>query len=258
MLYTTVDSLVRGVLLKERKPLHWYVEYLSHACSGIKRLNTTTLKNVNSKKLTVNSYKAVDIPCDYVDWVRVGFSVGENVRPLIHDDNLNRLNNYDSSGNKVVYENVLPDGTDINSIGYMEPYYYNAPYQYGSINYTPLFGYDPSRSDWKFVVLPNRGSNGEIQLSANFPYDNIILDYITDGLEADSATRVDPLAVPALEKWIMWQSKIHSRNFSDSERREAERRWEHEWKLLRAAKNDLTKAEIIHAVRSGSHALIKN
>jgi hypothetical protein len=245
MLYTTIDSMVRGLLLKERKPLHFYIEYLAHACSGLTRLNTTTLKNVNSKKIPVNSYKAVSIPCDYVDFIRVGFEVGENVRPLIQDNKLNRLNNYNSTGTKVVFENVTPDGLDVLS-GIVEPY----DYWYSKA------GFDVSRTDWRYKIIPERN---EIQLSAEFPYDYIVLDYITDGKEADAATRVDPLAVAALEKWVLWQVKLHNRTVSDGERREAERRFNDEWRLLRAAKSDLgTREDIVHAFRAGYSASYKN
>jgi len=241
MLYPNLDTVVRSLLLKEGKSLHYYINYLAHACAGLRQLNTTTLRSVSSKKLPVNSYKAVTLPCNYVDFIRVGFAVGENVRPLIQDNKLNRLNNYDGTGKKVVYDNVLPDDTDISClIDCVVPYDY---YWYSH------FGFDVSRSDWKFKVIPERN---EIQLSADFPYDFIVLDYITDGLESDAATRIDPLAVAALEKYILWQVAIHKRGIGDGERAEAERRFNHEWRLLRAAKSDLnTREDIVHAFRSG-------
>jgi hypothetical protein len=251
MRWNNLDTLVKGLLLKEQKPLHFYLQFLTYACSGLSKLNVHTLKHVNTKMLPVTAYKAVQIPVDYVDWVQVGFKVGERVRPLIYDDSLNSLNNYGADGRKAVHDNTLPDGTTVDM-------YKDDSWYVDNVLDTPYFGRRTDRDDWKFKVLPHRGEHGEIQLSADFPYNFVILDYITDGLEADAATKIDPLAVPALEKFIMWQIKLHSRTANEGEKREAERRFNDEHRLLRAAKNNLTRDEILHAVRSGYNALYRN
>lgn len=251
MRWGNLDTIVKSLLVKEGKPIHYYLEYLTYGCSGLQKLNVHTLKAVNSKQLPVNKYKAVPLPIDYVDWVRVGFKAGERVRPLIYDDSLNSLNNFGSDGRKIPHDNTLPDGTAISSVIGDEWYADN-------VSDTPYFGRPTDRDDYKFKVLPRRGEHGEIQLSADYPYDFIILDYITDGLEADAATTIDPLAVPALEKFILWQKLEHSRSAGAGDKREAERKFNDEHRLLRAAKNNLTTAEVIAAWRSGYGALPRN
>lgn len=252
MRWTNLDTMVRGLLLKESKPVHYYLQYLVYACSGLQKLHVQTLKNVNSKKLPVNSYKAVPIPIDYVDWVQVGFKAGEYVRPMIYDDGLNPLHNYDSAtGRKIPHDNTLFDGTKAEEIDGDEWFANN-------LLDTPYFGRPMDRDDYKFKVLQRRGEHGEIQLPADYPFDFVYLDYITDGLEADAATTVDPLAKTALERYIMWQKLEHSRSAGDGEKREAERKFNDEHRLLRAAKNNLTKEEVIHAFRSGYTGLYRN
>jgi hypothetical protein len=250
MRWVNLDSLVKGLLLKEGKSLHFYLPYLSYACEGLARLHVHTLKHVNAKQLPVNSYKAVPLPIDYVDWVQAGFKVGERVRPMIYDDSLNSLNNFGADGRKIPHDNTLPDGKPIIVKG--DEWYED------SLLSAAYFGRQTDRDDYSFKVLPRRGEHGEIQLSADYPYDFIILDYITDGLEADAATTIDPLAVRALEKYIMWQKLEHTRSAGAGNKREAERKFNDEHRLLRAAKNNLTTAEVIHAVRSGYGALPRN
>ena len=247
MLFYSLDQIVRSVLLKQSKPIHYYVEYLTYACAGLKKLNTHSLKNINSKKLPVNSHKAVPIPIDYIDWVRVGFGVADKVRPMIYDNTLNRLYNFDeTTGRKIPYENTLQDGTEIEVAEW-------ADYE----SQEPLFGHDVSRDDYRFKVFKERGNDGEIQLSPDYPFDFIVLDYISDGLGPDAATQVDPLASEAIEKFILWQCALHKRNATETERQATEKRFHDEHRLLRAAKNDLNLQEVIHAVRSGYSGLYK-
>lgn len=248
MRWTSLDTVVRSLLLKEGKPIHYYLQYLAHSCAAIQRLNTTTLKNINSKKIPVNDYKAITLPCDYVDYVMVGFAIGERVRPMILDTSLNRLNNYDDDGvTKIPYELELPDGEAAYDLASSD-----------SLNDTlsdNKFNHDLSRDDYKFNVFPERN---EIQLSASFPYDYVILNYITDGLEADNATMVDPLAQASIEKYIMWQNLVAKRNVSEGEKFAAEKRFNDEWRLLRAARNTLTKADIIASLRYSYSGTYKN
>ena len=233
-MWYTLDMIVRSLLLKQQKPFHWYIQYLVFACSGLQRLNNTTLRTVNTIKLTVNDYKAVTLPADYVDYIKVGFAIGERVRPLIYDENLNRLNNFAGDGTtKIPYEVAVETGDNLLTT---------------LTNGDAYFNHDVSRDEYFFTVLRERG---EIQLSAAFPCEEIILQYISDGLTADAATKVDPLAQACLEKWILWQNLVHNRNASNAERHEAERLFIEEWRLLRAAKSDLTKENIIYAIQSG-------
>jgi hypothetical protein len=251
MRWANLDSIIKGLLLKEGKSLHFYLPYLSYGCEGLRKLHVHSLKHVNSKQLPVTDYKAVQLPIDYVDWVQVGFKVGERVRPMIQDDNLTSLYNIAANGRKIPHDPTMFDGSEVVK--------YNGDewFAMGSLD-TPYFGRATDRDDYKFKVLPRRGEHGEIQLSADYPYDYVILDYITDGLEADAATTVDPLAVPALEKYILWQKLEHTRSAGAGDKREAERKFNDEHWLLRAAKNGLTREEIVAAVRSGYTGLYRN
>lgn len=248
MQYQTLDSIVRSVLLKKGYTLHYYIEYLSYGASGLRKLNIHSLKNISPVKLPVNSYRACTLPTDYVDYVRVGFAVGELVRPLIYDPSLNRLNNVDSTGAKIPYTSTLPDGMVIDQSNINI---------YGSVPFLSgvSFGHDLSRDDWKFNIFKERN---EIQLSVDFPYQYIILDYITDGLNITAATQVDPLAQEAIEKYILWQAALHRRSAGEGEKQAAEDLFNREHRLLRAAKNPMTAADYIAAVRSGYSPLPKN
>lgn len=199
MRWQRLDSIVRSVLLQEGKPVHWYLQYLKYACDGLRELNFDTLKMVNVKELPVNSYKAIPQPCDYVDFVRVGTSVGQYVKPMVQGSRMNRLNKFDNTGSKVPYETAVFD----------EGYWW--------------WGMGHGRSSAQFQPVNERN---EIQLDAWFPGDFAVLEYITDGQEMDAATKVHPYAQATIEAIIRWKREVNKRGgqpayFEDQVNKEA-------------------------------------
>ncbi len=234
MLTYNLDHIVKSLLLKRGYSIHFYYEFLKHATDGMRFLNTTTIGQVNSVRLTPNAYKAVPTPCDFVDWVRVGFEGGERVRPLIYDGSLNRMKHYE---NNVALPYFTPIGEHPGEI--LD--------QYGIGDMRVSFGRRTDGGDYRFCVRKERK---EIQLSADYPLDYVLVDYISDGLRADAATTIDPRAQQCLEQWMRWRYAEGKRN-NAAEAREEERKFKDEFKMLRAMLNNLTPADVLAAKRSG-------
>src|ERR1051325_10022357 len=110
MTWYSLDMITRSILMQRGYPIHWYIDFLKYSTECLRELTFDVLKVINSVKLPVNSYKAVTLPCNYVDWVKVGYATGQWVHPLAQGP-INRLNNYDANGVKIPYEDTLPDGS---------------------------------------------------------------------------------------------------------------------------------------------------
>jgi hypothetical protein len=67
MQYTTLDKVIRGFLLQKGYPIHFYIDMLAHAYRCFEELHFDTLGNVQTRKIAVNSYKAIPLPCDFMD-----------------------------------------------------------------------------------------------------------------------------------------------------------------------------------------------
>lgn len=246
MTWYTIDSIVKQILLEQRKPIHWYLEYLTHATSALRELHFDHLRNVKTVKLTINSYKAVAIPCDYVDWVRVGVVANDKVKALVQSSNINRLNNFDTSGNKVKWP------IDESTVSIDDFYMWRTDiYEYTG----GFYNHRPDLSSTFFKVLPERG---EIQLESNNGDTEIILEYISDGLDADAATKVDPYATDAIKTYVMWQVELNNRQYSKGDADYRKRLHDAAVRKLRARKNPLSKEDILNAVRKGYSATYKN
>lgn len=236
--FTSLDVIVKSLLLKEGKPIHYYYQYLHYAVAALQELSVTTIGKVNSVELTVNTYKAVPLPCDYVDWVKVGYKAGERIRPLINDRSLNHLYNYEN--NQKVPHDISTDLDGRGIVDIQEPYL--------STEDEMDFGVRTDRGDFRFCVMKERD---EMQLSADYPYETVILQYIDGGTGSNAATEVEPLAQDTIEKYILWQKAVHTRSTGEGERMAAEKRYTDSLRLLRARTSDLTPEEVVHAVRSG-------
>jgi hypothetical protein len=113
----------------------------------------------------------------------------------------------------------------------------------------------PGLNNTSFKVLRERE---EIQFDSTFDSEYIILEYITDGLDADAATKVHPYAKKTIEAYIRWQYKLHNRNAGDGERMAAKMEWDAEHRKLRGRMSNLTLTDIYNAFLRGYSGTYKN
>lgn len=256
MRFTTLDRIVRSQLLQSGYSIHWYTQFLKFAADGLRELTFDSLRIINTEKLPVNSYKAVTLPCSFVDWISVGLQQGQYVQPLVTSPSINRLYDYGTNGDKIPYPDVFQDDAkngNINGIGFLGYNWvtwneYNEPIG-------RLFGLGNFPGANGFIVLPERG---EIQLDNASCAKWIILEYISDGQDCNSATRIDPYAQKTIETYIIWMMKENGRQYSMGERQTARQEFLNQQRILRARKDDLTLTDIKNISRKNANAAIKS
>lgn len=232
--------------------LHWYLQALKSASDCLRELTFDTLQNVNTVNLPISASGAADLPCDYVDFVKVGVPYSQYVRPLVQKDSINRKQNLDSSGNPIPYSNAIDItyGDTVSVPPFFESDYFND-------NYEPLgrwFGFNAGWIQDGFKILRERG---QIQVDQQLCATSIYLEYISDGQSSDNATKVHPYAQKTIETYILWQFKQHSRAYGSQERRLAQDEFSSQRRILRARLNGLTAQDIKRIVRKSYSATIK-
>lgn len=200
MTYTSLDKIVRSVLIQKRLPLHYYLEFLKHAADALRELSFDSLMIINSVELTVDhtGYLA-DLPCDYVDWTKVGIKQGQFVQPVTQRDSINRLHNYNTTGDVINFG-------DQNSVNMDFPFW-PGYWMFQNIddlgeNLGRLYGYNTGIANDGFKIIPERG---QIQLTESFNESTIVLEYISNGQTSDNATQIDPYAQSAIEAYVNWK-----------------------------------------------------
>lgn len=258
MTYTSLHAIVNNVLMRRKYPIHWYIDFLVYAKDCFRELTMDDLKCVQAKILPVNSDdNTVDIPSDYLDYIKVGLQVGQNVRPLVPTDSLNRVTNRNSSFQPIPY--FVPNSNQ-NATGL----YYGA---INNVNWLTVswneygefigrqYGAGAGVQDDVFQIMKEKN---KIQLTDHLTgLENIVLEYVSNGMNADAATHVESYAQATIEAYILWQMKEHTRTYSEGEKERGKQDYIEQRKVLRARMSDLTIDGVRRSIQASTFLSIK-
>lgn len=248
MRYITLDKIIRRTLLAKRLPLHYYVEFLVHASSCLRELTFDSLRIINTVELELNDYFAADIPCDYVDWTKVGIKMGQFVQPITQRDSINRLHAYDSNGDITTYQDPATWNMDF---PFWPGYWMFQNVDDLGENIGRLYGYNTGIVADGFKILPERN---QIQFTESMNTTCVVLEYISDGQTSDNASQVDQYAWSAIEAYINWKRTPNA----DNERSPEARAYANQRRILRARMNQLTVYDIRQILYKNYRASIKS
>jgi hypothetical protein len=225
------------------------MQFALYVVNNLRQLRLHSLGVVNTKRLPVSATGAVELPCDYIDWAKIGLEFGQFVRPLVARDSINRLtSNNTTTGARQLYGNSggvdgLSSGDDVNINTNGE-------------GIGRLFGIRQGEQGDTFKVIKERN---EIQLHESLVglVSELYVEYLSsgEGDEEDTASQIDYRASEALElaavsEWLL-QKKDNSYQIWNTKANNAVR-------ILRAQISDLTEDDIIRIVRDGYSSTIKN
>jgi hypothetical protein len=83
----------------------------------------------------------------------------------------------------------------------------------------------------------------------------VVLEYVSNGMDADSATQIDWYAKDCLEAYCMWQFKENNRTYSAGEAEVAKQEYINQRLILRAELSDLTTDNLKRIVQRNSIAV---
>lgn len=237
----SLDSIVKNILMKRRYPFHYYIYFLVYAKDCLRELTFDNLEIIRYKVLTLNSNNALPMPNDYQDVTGVYVRQGQYLVPLTEDNSLDLVPNYDANFDIQPYSQGIASSTgEANQIvyynGLLSPYWY--------LNNWNAFGENLGRQFGGIGAMPdtyrvNKARN-EIKINENLANLEYVLEYISNGMDADSATHIDGYAQNCIEAFAMWQFKACNRTYGINEERIAEQSYIKERQILIARLSDLT------------------
>lgn len=224
------------------KPLHWYIDCLVYARECFRELSLDDLQVVNTILLTVQADgNYVNLPNDFCDWVKVGVPTGQLVKPLVEQNSINRLHKYNSNGQITNYTNTQQQATDIIYTFPISLFWGTTTINDYGENIGRLFGWGQGYESDTFKYLPERN---QIQLCEAISVDQIVLEYIGNGMSCDAATQVDVYAMQTITDYIKWQLKENSRSYGDGEKERLRQIYLGQRVILRARKAGWTTEKI--------------
>lgn len=249
MKFYSLNNIVNNVLLRRGYSIHWYMQFLVSAKDCLRQLTLDAVPIINTQLLDVvvdGGYKVVNLPCDLIDYTKVGVRVGQFVKPLLPRNSINRLHNYNDAGDIIPYDNIT-DVEERNNDGNIDIVSgFNSPwYSWDTVTWDTygeftgrFYGFSGAGSESDtFKFLPERN---QIQLDENLFVDKIVLEYISDGMCCDNASKINVYTVDTIEAYILWQMKEQNRNYSSQERELAKQEYLRQYGILLARINPIT------------------
>ena len=243
MTVISLDQIVKNILLKRGLSLHWYIDLLVMAKDAMREISMDdSIFSIRYKALPVRQDdNTVELPNDFQDYTRVSAWVDGYIRPLVENNNLQLVSNYTSEFVVEPYSNGVALATQqqqnlLYSNNFLTPYWYIVNWNNFGENTGRLFGGIGNYIDGFRIDK----TKNQIKIDDNLFIENIVLEYISDGMDADSATQIDAYAQNAIEAYALWQFYLHNRTYTQNE---AEAMYQHyaiERGILRARLSDLT------------------
>lgn len=255
MTVISLNQIVCNLLLRRRYPMQYYIDFLVYAKDGLATIaKDEEILAARYRVLTLNDNHAIELPTDYLDYVSVSIRIGQYLRPLVEDDQLDLVPNYDSNFDIQPYTQGV--ATDANQQatyynGFLTPLWFMVNWNAFGENTGRLFGGVGSQVD-TFKV--NKARN-EIKINESLAYTEYVLQYVSNGMDADSATHIDWYAKDALEAYCMWQFKENNRTYSAGEAEAERQKYIDQRKILRAELSDLTMDKLKRIVQKNSIAI---
>jgi hypothetical protein len=243
----TLDSIVRGYLMdlgvgleRYEQGLHWAID-----CNRDFRMDVS--REIKTVELPLTSWKAVEMPDDYITYVLIGirkngrlyiFSNDKEI-PLFFDKNEEQV----PLPNEELYNDegeidVIPDRLfRIQSLnGYGE-------------DQGRLFGLGAKSNGVGYFRINHE--RREIQLNPLMDAGTVYLEYIADGYSPCSNTLVPITAAKLHRLYIHWQRLKFSKASNNGERAQAEKEYWDEFRRVNERMDDTTIADIVEAAIDG-------
>lgn len=229
---------------------HEFLRLWNLAVFGLKtEFNLDITGEVTTVILDVNANKTVNLPCNYIQYLKIGVLNGRGeVITFKRNDQLSLL---DTGGT-----NRLA-GAPTHGEGFPYPVIAGYPWNYGNYyfngSYFNLFGADSGTQNLGEYKIDEE--NRMIYLNLHNHYPQIVLEYLSDGYEEGcSDFSIDVRAVQAMVAYVRWQNAIDQpKKFNQSQIQGFARSYYNQKRLAKVRLNPF----ILNEMRSAESASIK-
>ena len=236
-MYTTLDEIIKSLFIQlELAGEHAYLRFFELARLGLRELSFDTTKHVKTSLLTVNkNTNSVILPSDYIKYTRIGaYNEDGTIDYLAKADNI-----YIGSG-------TPQDATGVDNVE-TDPPVWSDRWSLGK-----QYGKGGGQNSHGYYRINNQ--EGTIEFASGVNVNEIVLEYITDGidnLDSTSNVQIHSFAADALRAYIYWAHIKYKRDYSATDKELAKKDFYNQKRTARARIQSMTKDEIL--VQSRKH-----
>lgn len=207
MSYITLDNVVRNVIVrKQESSLRRYQTYLQLAIDGYKFLNLHggNSQIVKTVKLTMLPNKAVNLPIDFEDYLKIGLCIGGKIVTLGLEPDMCLCPEFNECGDPL---EVAIANIDNNNYPF---WLYGIPFSgyYQNNQYVEsMFGVGGGFNSRGYYKI--NWETRQIQFTSTVPNAQIVLEYISNGLTPDGTAIIPSVANEYLLAFVFWKLAEH-------------------------------------------------
>lgn len=212
--FYTLASVAYGCLEDIGEDESMFSRFLHWAHDGMRELAFDQSHEVLTKVIRMKSWKQIEWPEDMVDWTKIGFKDGDEIRVLIQDSNIPKY--FDRAQNELKQNKPIRPIYDLDiSAAPRVPFI-------GGMFEDRVYGYAVGFNGAGYFDVDRK--NRVINFRSTIEGDqDVYLEYITDGINYSGHTVIHPYTYNMLKAFVHWQRKLHNDKYSVMERRDAER-----------------------------------
>jgi len=227
VLYTKLDEVIKSLLIQMGEQTeHKYMQLLDIGIRGVKELSMDTTQQIKVVSLTVNDNLTADLPCDYINYRRIGICEDGQLKSLGLDSNMCIATEFNGCGAPM----SRASGKLVNNE--------NIYWSYG------LGGGNNKNGYYRI----NKETN-QIALSSDFVGGSLVLEYISDGSGESGEYEIHVFGEEALRSYIWWKHLQRKKNIPLQEKELARRDWYNEKRIATARFSSFNKEEALQASR---------
>lgn len=246
----TLDQTVREYLIENQYPEHRYFQALQFGISCLRELNLDVTGVPVIADLPVSDADTVDLPDDYINYVRMGFCDSSgNFHELGRNKDICLNRSVDDCGQPGQRTN--PGQPEVIEGAFYSSEYYAAHYR-NNENIGRFYGAGGGQNRWGgFRIDP---TYGQIQLADYCGGDHLRLEYLSDPAKANGEFIVQPFALETVKAWIDWKMSSKNPSVPQSQVQTNYFLYTRNKKLLRARIKSLSVQDILQSFRKGNKA----
>lgn len=228
---TTITYVVMSVLNRIRDYSMRHYSFLEQLCiEGYTDLNLWHLDNVEVVYLRMSEAKTVDLPPDFVDYLKIGVPMAGKLRVLTNHE-------------KILFPRTFEDGEEVgntdDTAGTSEALFFIDHFRNGQF-VGGLYGI-PGGIDQAFYRIDREKRT--IIFSGSIPRAEIVLEYISSGVGLSGSTVIPREAVPALRAYLLWQLIENDSKVSATDKERKKTQYEEQVHALDFFQSAFTKDE---------------
>ncbi len=247
-----LEKVVRELLIETGRTEHRFFQALQLGISCLRELEFDVTGSPVVKELPVTDLDTVNLPNDYLNYIRIGFTNKYgHFKELGRNNSISLNRNLDDCGTRTKRSKDDIDTSFTNNATFSGT-------EYGSIHYRNnenvgrYYGLGGGNNEYGSFKIDKNYQ--QIQLSFYTGGDTITLEYLADPNKTNGEFEVHPFAVETVKAWIDWKLNENNPNISIAVSQSKKMLYGSNKKLLRSRMASLSVQDMLQAFRKGNKA----